>query len=128
MAKLLEGGIASIVYSAAKFMFLDATLSRDTLVVNSPDVYEMNATTTTTSYSCKAIEETFGKGELGDGLVESTDIRVMILANSLSVTPLPLDRITIRGKTVTVVAADVSGIPPVQSDPARATWSLRCKA
>lgn len=127
MAKLLEGGIASIVYSAAKFMFLDATLARDTLVVNSPDVYEMNATTTTTTYSCKAIEDTWGKGELGMGLVDATDIKVMILANSLSVTPLPLDRITIRGKTVTVVAADVKGKPPVVTDPARATWELRCK-
>jgi len=65
---------------------------------------------------------------LGMGLVTSSDIQVLVLAKSLAVEPKSGDRITIRGKTVVVVPETTSGMRAVQTDPARATWTLRCRA
>jgi hypothetical protein len=123
--KLLEGGLADTVYKAARSIFLDATLSRDsTTNVGTP--FEPATITNTTTFSCKAIEDQFSTGMMAADLVNDNDVRVLVLANSLATTPQPLDRITIRGRTYTVVPANVKGTPPVQTDPARATWSLRC--
>jgi hypothetical protein len=53
-------------------------------------------------------------------LVNATDVKVLILASTLSVTPQETDRITIRGVTYSVLGV-------IMGDPAKATWECRCK-
>jgi hypothetical protein len=107
-------------------LFLDATLTRDVQGVGSDPADPPPPTQV--AYPCKAIEQDYSSGLLAAGLVTATDIGILILANSLSVDPAPLDRITIRGRTVTIVPASTSGMKAVQSDPARATWLCRCRS
>lgn len=107
-------------------LFLDATLTRDVAgtIVDPADP----PLPTQTTYNMKAIEENYSAGLRGQGLVGANDIQVLILASTLTVEPQPLDRITIRGKTVTIVPMNTAGMKAVQSDPAKATWSCRCRS
>jgi len=121
-SNLLTGGLAATINKAFKNVFMDATLARDTR--SGGTSYEPGPVTTAT-YSCKAIEDSYGAMFMANGLVDTNNVKILVLAGSLAVEPQPLDRITIRGKTYTVSTAS-AGVPPVQSDPARATWELRC--
>lgn len=128
MASILEGSLARTIASAASFIFLNATLTRSTPGV-SPDPADPVPPTETT-YSCKAIEDTFSTGLLEKGLVNATDVKILILANTLSggtIVPQSLDKITIRGVTYTIVPPGTSGLGAVMGDPAKATWSCRCQ-
>lgn len=124
MTSPLLGSLAATAHSALKGIFFDATLTRDAAgtIVDPADP----PLPTQVIYTCKAIEQEYGRGVRASGLVDQTDINVLILANSLAVDPLPGDRIIIRGKAVTIVPASARGIKPVTSDPARATWECRC--
>ncbi len=124
MTSPLLGSLATTIGNAMASLFLDATLTRD-VPGTITDPADPPAPTQAT-FTCKAIEEQFSIGLMAGGLVAGGDIQVLILANSLATEPLPLDRITIRGVTVTIVPADAAGRRAVTSDPARATWSCRC--
>lgn len=121
---LLDGDLAGIVGEAVGFIFLDATLIQDVpgTIVDPADP----PAPTHVTFTCKAIEQDYATGLRAQGLVGATDIEVLILASTLSVAPQPLNRITIRGRTVTIVPANASGMQAVRSDPARATWLCRC--
>lgn len=125
MAKLLEGGIADIVNKAAGSFFLNATLTRSNVAVGG-SAFEPAVSTSETTYTCKAIEDKWSAGVYGSGLVNSTDIRILVLAASLATTPVVGDRITIRGVTLTILPSESDKLASIQTDPARATWSLRC--
>lgn len=119
MASPLSGSLASLIYTGMKALFLDATLTRDG--ANSGDAYDPD-TATATVYTCKAIAE-YSKGTQGTDMAGSTDAMILILANSLSVVPEPLDRIAIPSQNISgVIPGDKKA---VTSDPARATWSCR---
>jgi hypothetical protein len=126
MTSPLVNSLANTIGKAMAFLFLDATLTRDVpgIIVDPADP----PAPTQSTFACKAIEEEYGTLARAQGLVSETDIQVLILANSLATDPKPLDRITIRGKTVTIIPGGSGGAPPVQSDPARATWSCRCRS
>lgn len=126
MTSPLLGSLAKTIGTAMAPLFLDATLTRDVLGVI-VDPADPPAPTQTT-FVCRAIEEEYGSFDRGQGLVGETDVQVLILANSLATDPKSLDRITIRAKTVTIVAGGSGGMPPVKSDPARATWLCRCRS
>jgi len=104
-------------------IFLDATLTRD-VPGRATDPADPPLPTSV-AYPCKAIEDTYGVTLQAAGLVNGTDVKVLILAATLAVEPQPLDRITIRGVTRTIVPLGTSGVPAVTSDPARATWECR---
>jgi hypothetical protein len=127
MASILENNLAQLVADAfvSADLFLNATLTREVPGV-AADPADPPAPTTT-AYPCKAIEDTWSKGLLAGGLVRGTDVRILILAKTLAVEPKPEDRITIRGATYRVVPAGIGGLAAVQTDPARATWELRCE-
>ncbi|MGA0564167.1 head-tail joining protein [Ancylobacter sp. VNQ12] len=122
MVKMLDGGLAKILGKALAPIFFDATLSRDAPSAG-PNAWTPGEPTTT-SYPCKAIHEEWGASYRSGGLVLAGERKVLILAATLSVTPAPGDRITIRGETFTV-ATEGAGQPAVSSDPALATWVLR---
>ena len=106
--------------------FRDATLTRTTTTAGA-NPWDPPAGSTTTDYPCKALREEFGASWLAGGLVDATDVKILVLAATLSVTPEAGDRITIGSSSWTVVPAG-SGKPAVSADPANAVWELRCKA
>src|SRR3954463_10456680 len=119
VASPLSGSLAKTIYKSFKAIFLDATLTRDG--ANSTAAYDPT-TATATVYTCKAIAE-YTKGTTGTDMAGVTDVTILILANSLSVSPEPLDRIAIASQGIAgVIANDPKA---VTSDPARATWQCR---
>lgn len=117
MTSPLEGSLAKSIYKGMKGLFLDATIIRDTLPAGSPDAPFDPLAPTQSMFSCKAIVETYSDFYKLNGLVKDTDRKFIILTQSLSITPAPGDRITIRGQTYTLYS--------VEADPALATWTCK---
>jgi hypothetical protein len=120
MTSPLEDEIANAIYDGMVDLFLDATLIHDTITAGSPaaDVFDPRPPTAN-SYSCKAIVETYSELTKAMGFASLSDRKILVLTKSLSITPVPNDRVTIRGQTFTVLQVD--------ADPAKATWELRCR-
>lgn len=118
VASPLSGALATAIYKGMKGLFLDATLTKDTASSNSPDIDSFDPPAPTlTDYACKAIVETYAERYRVDGTVKANERKVLILANSLSVTPAVNDRVAIRGVTFT--------IGEVATDPALAVWECK---
>ena len=121
MASPLSGSLARAIHAGMKGLFLDATLTRDVAGTPSPDTQDFDPVAPTpTDYECKAIHEEYSERWRLEGLVNVGERRVIILAESLSITPQPKDRITIRSETFSII--------DVQSDPALATYTCRAMA
>lgn len=118
-------GLATKINKAFGNIFLDAVLTRST-PGNGP-AYDPGDPTLTT-YDCKAIADSYSSYAMANSLVNSNDMQVSILAGSLSVDPLPLDKIEItsQGFVGFIVAGTTSGVKAVQTDPAKAVWQCRC--
>jgi hypothetical protein len=100
-----------------KGLFLDATLTRD-VIPDSPAYDPADPPVpSSTDYTCKAIVEVYSDYFRKNGLVDAKDRKVLILADSLSVTPKANDRVTISGVTFTVMEVD--------TDPATAVWECK---
>ena len=114
MVSPLEGSLAKQIADSMSFLFLDATLERDVeATITNPADPPPPASVST--FACKAIVDTQLDSYRVDGaLVQDTRRRLLILAQTLATTPLPGDRMTIRGVKY--------GIMTVASDPALATW------
>ena len=109
--------LPAAIAKALNGIFLDATLTRST-VPASPSYNAWDPPTPSdTAYACKAIVESYSDRYRAEGLVGLKDRKVLILADSLDVTPQANDRITISG--VTFLAVDV------QTDPATAVWVVQ---
>ncbi len=106
MASPLESKIKKTVGKSFKNLFLNATLTRET--TSGGDAWNP-ASTTTATYTCKAIHEEY-----------SEEYRLKNLVDSLAVDPKEGDKITIRGATFTIKDA--------KTDPATATWTCRACA
>lgn len=119
MTSPLEGSLARQVNSALQGIFLAATLSRDTLDSSGDAVFDPPAPTTQT-YSCRAIVDVYSKYLISQGMVQANERKVLILAQSLTVSPVPGDRVTVQGATYEIL--DVS------TDPATAVWECRSRA
>ena len=117
--------IPDMIVFAFSCVFHDSTLTRTSLVYGANE-WDAPASSSTTAYACKAIHDTWGASWLSGGLVAADEVKVLVLAASLEVEPQPGDQITIRGQTFTIVPAG-GGKPAVSTDPARATWELRCR-
>lgn len=118
--------VAGIIADAAgDLVFKDATLTK-TVTVAGANPWDPPASTSTTAYTCKALRDTFGTTWLAGGLVDAEDVKVLILADTLSVTPEAGDRITIGSDTWTLVPAG-GGKPAVSVDPANACFECRAR-
>lgn len=115
MGDLLDTGIAATVHSALKDFLLDVTFIKVTKVSDGSGGF----TETTASHSCKGMIDTYSDFYRVQGMVPHGDQKLLILQNSLSVTPELEDRATIRGQTFKVVG--------VAKDPADATWELQAR-
>jgi hypothetical protein len=118
VASPLEGALRAQVYKGLRNLFLDATLTKDTPSSNSPDVDGFDPPAATpTDYPCKGMVEVYSNYDKAAGLVQTNDRKVLILADSISVTPRTGDRVTIRGVTFNVIN--------VETDPAIAVWTCQ---
>jgi hypothetical protein len=125
MASPLSGSLARTLGSALASTFLDATLTRAVPVAGA-NPWDPPASSSDTTYSCRAIPDTWGATWFAGGLVASDEAKILILASTLATDPQPGDKITVRSETYTIVPAG-SGKPAVAVDPALACWECRAK-
>lgn len=111
-------GLAATVYGALKNIFLDATLTRQVVLDTSPayDPLDPPAPTPVT-YTCKAIRDKYSSFDKLNTNIGTSDSKILILADSLAVTPIGNDIITIQGASFLVISVDV--------DPANAVWTIQ---
>lgn len=119
MASVLDG-IADQIFQAFKGEFRDATLTRQEFAGDSPDIAFDPPAPTETEFTCKALVTKYSFKLRAEGLVQANDRKVLILAPSLSIDPIPTDRVTIGGTTF-VLSEDIA------IDPANAVWVCRGK-
>lgn len=116
-------GLGADIAGALDDVFFDAVLTRAGATTG--PAYDPTPGTPTT-YTCKAIRDSYGVGHLSGGLVDSSDVKIIILQASLPTTPKSGDTITITGMggPWTIVAGG-SGQPAVSADGVNATWECR---
>jgi hypothetical protein len=128
MSGLLGGDIASAIGAAFATIFFPAVLTRLEPTVTSPPADAWNpAPRTPVDHPCTALDTAWETSLVAAGLVGAQDVKVLILATTIDVEPRASDRVTVRGRTYTVMPASAS-MPAVKIDPARACWVLRCSA
>jgi hypothetical protein len=116
---ILDGELAETIADAleAADLPLDCVLTRST--PGDGDPWNPDAGTST-DYACKGFTDEYTALERADSLIQADDIKVVIVATTVAIEPLPLDSVSIRSKTYTVVN--------VSTDPARALWQLQARA
>lgn len=113
--------IESLVTESLKDQLIPLTLTRT--VVGEYDPIEDEQTTTQETYTSEGIVDTYEDRVVAEGLVQSSDRRILILAGPLGTKPSngttdnPPDKITIQGETFTVI--------DVHRDPASATYTVQ---
>ena len=114
---LLEGELADIINDALESADVpfDLTLSRDVPGSTAPPYSQWNpGPPTTQTHACRGFVDDYRADQRDGTLIMQNDRKVVILAPSISVTPVPGDKVTARGQEYTVVT--------VQADPALATY------
>lgn len=120
MSNLFNVPIAEKIYKGFTGKLHKGTLTRTT---SNYDVDTGEVVTTSTDYDFEGFYEDYNKRLITDGVVQSNDRKILILALSVDVDPSPgdsdnePDTLTLQGNTFTVVA--------IKSDPARATWIVQ---
>ena len=71
-------------------------------------------------YTCQGMREEYSKEMISGGVVEKNDQKILILQDSLDVTPSTDDEITVNGDTYTVI--------DFEQDPAGALWEVQARA
>jgi len=114
---LLEGELADIINDALEGADLpfDLTLTREVPGSTEPPYSPWNpGPPTTATHACRGFVDDYRADQRDGTLIHLNDRKIVILAPSIAVTPVPGDKLTARGQTYTVVT--------VQADPALATF------
>lgn len=77
-------------------------------------------TTTTTDYDCVGWRDTYSAMEHANNTVLMSDVKIYVVASSLSITPATPDKITINGRSYNIIN--------VSADPAGACWVIQARA
>ena len=117
MTSILDGALAKTVGKALGGVFYVATLTRLTPGVG--PAWDPGAPTET-AHACKGLVDTYSAYERQNTLIQAGDVKVLLLATSLAITPTAGDKVTIRGVAYNII--DVS------TDPAKAVWVLQARA
>ncbi len=129
MTGLLDTDALADVFAAAfDWIYGDAVYSVDAASTGS--VYDPTPGEPA-KYDCKGQIDEWSSRDRTNTLVSVKDWKVILLRQSLRgadgpIEPIEGGRVTIRGITLTV-SGEGGSAPAVSSDPARATWVLRCK-
>lgn len=123
MPKLLEGGIAKMVYRGMKAakMTVPATLIKVTVGTRTPGSLAAGTNPTETSFPAKGFEPQVKAVKIANTLVEEGDRIVAIFGASLTsgVFPTTKDKITIGGETLRIVAVETDAAKAVYTALAR---------
>lgn len=120
---LLEGELAEIIGDALEAAELpyDLVLTRDVPGSTAPPYSPWSpGPPTIQTHNCRGLVDDYRADQRDGTLIQINDRKILILAPSLSVTPVPGDRITARGVVYTAIT--------VQADPALATFSVQARA
>jgi hypothetical protein len=126
LSTLLTGDIKNIIGAAFNDLFRSAVIERDTQITTNPASPDADAqdwapeVTGTTTYTCKAIYETYSKYMMANNMVQANDRKIMILAASLSTNPAIGDRIILDSLTFVIPAGG-----KIEIDPAGAVWEVQ---
>ena len=116
MVSLLESKIKDLIYAGFKGQLLTGTLLR-TSEGTSVDSYGDPTGTTTTEYTMEGIVDTYNAFYKTQAGIPDSDVKILIIAGSLSVTPQKDDYVEFRDVWYKV--------RQVSKDPANATWELQ---
>ncbi|MBG0802118.1 hypothetical protein IYW40_11600 [Methylocystis sp. H4A] len=112
---LLDGGLASDIAAALGDVAIDVTLTREEEIGPGPNPWDPPITAPV-DYQCLGWLDAFDASWIAQGLVQESDVRVIIIATSLATTPVLGDALTVGGQTFLIAG--------VRHDPALATWDL----
>jgi hypothetical protein len=121
MTSILDGELAADVAEAllAAGLAIDITITRSEVVSPAPHPWEPPVTAPV-DYPAKGWPDAWTEAELSGTRVQSNDVKVCVIATSLSITPVVGDHVTVRGQTGEVVRVD--------ADPALAVYTLQVRA
>jgi hypothetical protein len=120
MDSILDGSLADDIAAAldgAGIPFA-VTITRD-VPQDSPDPADP-LPPISTDFACNGFIDDWDASYLASSLVERGDVKVVIIATSIAIVPDTGDRVTVRGKTYSVLN--------VSADPALATYTLQARA
>lgn len=116
MTSLLQGALAKTIAKSMGPIFYEATVVRET--PGGGPGWNPGAPTQT-SYACKGMVDTYSAYERQNLQIQGGDVKILLLAATLSIEPTTADKVVARGVTYAIV--DVS------TDPARAVWTLQAR-
>lgn len=116
---LLDGQIAAAIYAGFKGRLLTGTLRRETPGSGTDGFGDPNPGTTA-DYTFEGIKESYNASFRASAGIPQTDVRFLIIARSLSVTPR-------RGDMVRFGSGAWHQVREIEAiDPATATYQLQC--
>lgn len=120
MDSILDGSLADDIAAALDSAGIPfaVTITRD-VPQDSPDPADP-LPPVTTSYDGNGFVDDWDASYLASSLVERGDVKIIIIATSIAIVPDTGDRVTVRGKTYSVLN--------VSADPALATYTLQARA
>lgn len=108
-------GLAATINGAFKSIFFDAVLTRYVVQQTSPAFDPADPPSPTPiDYPCKALRDSYSAYDKANSNIGTGDVKMLILANSISTKPVENDVITYKGAKFSVVRSDI--------DPADAVW------
>ena len=114
---LLTGGIAKIVQGATKAITYAMTLVRSTVAAGN-EAWEIGVTSET-SYACQGVVLDYKEYRVDGKIIQQGDRQVLIIASTLTIVPIPGDKIHAQGEIYSVVNST--------RDPASATYTLQVR-
>lgn len=120
---ILDGELAGIIFDALEGADLpyDLVLTREIPGSTEPPYSPWSpGPPTIQTHNCRGLVDDYRADQRDGTLILSNDRKVLILAPSLSITPVPGDKITARGVVYTAIT--------VQADPALATFTVQVRA
>ncbi|MGB3864782.1 MAG: hypothetical protein WBA29_04025 [Xanthobacteraceae bacterium] len=121
MDSILDGSLADDIADAldsAGIPFAAIVVSRD-IPQDSPDPADP-LPPISTDFACKGFIDEWDADYITSTLVERSDVKIVIIANSIAIVPVAGDRVTVRAKSYSVLN--------VSADPALATYTLQARA
>lgn len=120
MDSILDGSLADDIADALTSAGIPfaVTITRD-VPQDSPDPADP-LPPISTDFACNGFIDDWDADYITSTLVERSDVKIVIIANSIAIVPVAGDRVTVRAKTYSVLN--------VSADPALATYTLQARS
>ena len=114
--ELLNGGLQRLFGRAFGAIYLDATLHKVTLTKTPSGGF----TASYADHAAKVMIDDWSETYRARAGIPTTDIRILVLEDRMSVSPTGDDEITVRGKRYRITG-------PVREDEAQTHWDLQAR-